>query len=784
MSEGLDHGLVRELFGRCREAGVDERQALLERAGETHPAEAEEVRALLAECDDVGDFLEPSLGAGAQVGDEVGGFTILRRLGQGGMGIVYEAEQRAPRRTVALKTVRPGVLGPEGLRRFRREAEVMASLEHPAIAEVYASGTDRRSVGGLAVEVSWYAMRLLRGARSITDHCDAEGLDRRARIELVLPVLDGIQHAHDRGILHRDVKAENVLVDGEGAATVIDFGIARASTERLDLSTLETATGRLLGTLRSMSPEQLEGRRARIDERTDVYSLGVLLYELLLGSPPHPVDGLSLPDAVARIRDEPPLRPSRLDPSLRGDLETILLTAVAAEPERRYPSVAALAEDLRRFLDARPIVARAPSLNYRLERFVRRNRLPVVSAVVLLVVALVAVLALVTAKQRGDEADATARDAVEMALARAREQTGALGTRLHRMAGTAEIRRDMLAATIAELETLEAEHPDVPALDVELARAELLLADVIGAPSVNNLGDPEAARGHYARAEAWLEDAPDDDPRASETRSTFLRRWGAFRFGEGDLEEAAALGRRALEVAQDYRRRWPDSPDGFAQLMYGHDAMASITGRLGDREGSARHLEEALAACDGYLAAGGDPVIGRTQRAYLDLSLGGSRWAADDLEAALAAYARAASTFEDLARADPSLASLRVALARARMWEGSAAWRLSDPETAEARLAEAAEGFRSLLEQDPRNAQLPPQLANTYHMLGSVAIQRADAAADDAEERALLEGALAWRERAVALTEDERFADLPALAPIAEPLRVARDEVAARLEGR
>jgi formylglycine-generating enzyme required for sulfatase activity/tRNA A-37 threonylcarbamoyl transferase component Bud32 len=303
--------------------------------------------------------------------ERIAGFRVLRRVGAGGMGIVYEAEQLAPRRRVALKVMHPTLTSPEALKRFELEAAVLARLQHPGIARVFECGAFDLGRGAQP----YIAMEFVEG-HDLRHYCDREELSVARRLELVALVADAMQHAHERGVVHRDLKPANVLVDARGTPVVVDFGVARASESSLDVS-VETQTGQLLGTLSYMAPEQLGGPRAAVTRQVDVYALGVLLYELLTGRMPHDVTDLPLAAAIAHLAnaDAPPLGQAR--PDLRGDVEQIVATALERDPQRRYATAAAFAADLRAHLEHRPIQARRPSLGYRASKFLRRRRGPV-----------------------------------------------------------------------------------------------------------------------------------------------------------------------------------------------------------------------------------------------------------------------------------------------------------------------------------------------------------------------------------------------------------------------
>ena len=258
----------------------------------------------------------------------VGAYRILDVLGEGGMGVVYRARQSNPDRVVALKILRPGLVTPELRLRFEFEAEILGRLQHPGIAQIYESGHHASSSG----ERPYFAMELVRGA-AITDYAREAALSTRQRLQLMIKLCDAVQHAHERGVIHRDLKPANVLVDPLGQPKVLDFGVSRA-TEPGGTASHRTQTGVLVGTVAYMSTEQLRGDHASVDTRSDVYSLGVILFELLTGELPYPVVGEPLHVAVKLILDGEPRSAGALLPAARGDVETIVRTALAKDKGR------------------------------------------------------------------------------------------------------------------------------------------------------------------------------------------------------------------------------------------------------------------------------------------------------------------------------------------------------------------------------------------------------------------------------------------------------------------
>ena len=353
------------LFEQALELDANEREAVVERECGADADLRRLVRELLDGHDKLErGFLEPPSGSALE-GRRIGEFKLLRTLGQGGMGVVYEAEQDQPRRRVALKLVRslPGTS--HDARRLALEAETIARLSHPNIAQVYAAG----SIDDPAGKLAWFAMELVEGAETLIEFARSRSLDREARLELFDSVCRAVHHGHQRGVIHCDLKPRNVLVDSGGTPKVIDFGIARVTSTERNAETLRGGTD-FAGTLAYMSPEQASGVPGAVDTRSDVYSLGVTLYELLCDTKPLALAGRSITEALEVVRDVAPAAPR----GLPADLATIVLVALAKEPADRYAGVAELAEDLRRFRASEPIVARPPSLAHRLALFARRRR--------------------------------------------------------------------------------------------------------------------------------------------------------------------------------------------------------------------------------------------------------------------------------------------------------------------------------------------------------------------------------------------------------------------------
>jgi len=324
---------------------------------------------------------------------DIGGFRILGRIGEGGMGTVYRAEQENPRRVVALKVIRAGFPSAEARRRFELESQILGRLEDPGIAQVYQAGTADTPRG----PQPYFAMELVRG-RTLTAYAADAGLGLREKLGLVARICDAVQHAHQKGIIHRDLKPGNILVTESGQPKILDFGVARATDSDIQ-ATLQTDIGQVIGTVPYMSPEQVRADPYELDTRSDVYSLGVILYELLVGRLPHELAGKTLLEAARVITETEASSVRNLDRSIPGDVATITAKALEKDRDRRYSSAADLAADIRRYLADEPIQARPPSTSYQLRKFARRNR-ALVGGVLAVFVVLVAGI-VVTSTQAG-----------------------------------------------------------------------------------------------------------------------------------------------------------------------------------------------------------------------------------------------------------------------------------------------------------------------------------------------------------------------------------------------
>ena len=609
---------VREVFLAARAKDPRQRAQFLDRACAGDDRLRAEVEHLLASDDEADTFLQtPALGedfgrahpesllpkaastskdgSSAGIGtdrarpsvlpDHIGQYRIIDVLGEGGMGVVYRAEQESPRRPVALKVIKAGAESPGLLKRFEHEEQVLGWLQHPGIAQIFEAGT---ADAGQGLQ-PFFAMEFVRG-QSLTSYAAALDLTLAQRLELAAKVCDAVHHAHQKGVIHRDLKPGNILVDDSGQPKVLDFGVARVTDADIRTTTLQTDVGQLVGTLAYMSPEQVAGDSRQLDTRSDVYALGVILYELLAGRVPFDVSQQTIPQAARMITEEEPTSLSSINRVFRGDIQTIVAKALEKDKNRRYQSAAGLAADIRRCLSDEPISARPASAVYQLRKFARRNK-SLVAAVVTACALLSAALVYVTAERnRALRAERVA----EQRQADAEQQTAiaqAANNFLHEVLSLASPAKAM-GRQVTVREAVDIAAADVSAFTAGQPETEAAVRAAVGR-TYHSLG-------HFDLAAEQLKLAVEIrrrelGPEHPDTLSSMRKLAGALN-DLGRAEEAISLLRKAIETQRRILgEAHPDTIDSCSALAW----FLFGDGRAAEAEPLFRQVLEGFGMIDG-----------------------------------------------------------------------------------------------------------------------------------------------------------------------------------------
>ncbi|MCX6953210.1 MAG: serine/threonine-protein kinase [Verrucomicrobia bacterium] len=741
-----------EIFGEAIELPAAERAAFLDRACAGDAALRARVEALLVGHDAAEDFLErsPTVRPAEpafpeeQPGDRIGRYTLLKKVGEGGCGVVYLAEQTEPvRRRVALKVIKLGMDTKQVIARFEAERQALAMMDHPDIARVFDAGSTDTGR-------PFFVMEFVDGA-PMTKFCDDHSLPMDARLDLFARVCVALQHAHQKGVIHRDLKPSNILVamhDGVPAPKIIDFGIAKATSGRLTEETLVTGFDQFIGTPAYMSPEQAELRELDIDTRSDVYSLGVLLYELLTGRPPYDTGSLvraGIEEIRRIIREVDPPRPStrvstlafadratvarlrqaaplQLTSVLRGDLDWIVMRCLEKDRDRRYGTASELADDVRRHLRSEPVFARPPTTAYRVQKFVARNRLVCASAAAVAAALIIGTVVSVRQAVRATAAEQVARRERDAATAAGRAEAVARTDAQRRQEQAEALLTFMLGGFRTELEKAgrlnllddvgEKAMSYFTALDprdltdTALARQAKALYQ-IGDTRLKQARFPEATVAFttsYARAAELVERHPrDGDMLFERAQAEYWLGFAARR--RGDLPQARAWLTRyrdsgAALVALEgkvYRAQ--------RELTSGEHNLAVLEYDDGNLAAARRSFLAVKVAVEEMLASGVTDTSLRYRPADVASWLG---WIAErdgNYAEALERLNEMSSLTQALVTLEPTVTRWRTKLADSAAFIGNVNAITGRLPEAAAAYARAQKQMESLVEQDPKNQQ-------------------------------------------------------------------------------
>jgi non-specific serine/threonine protein kinase/serine/threonine-protein kinase len=697
-------------------------------------------------------------------GTQIGAYRLIRELGRGGMGTVYLAVRSddAFQKRVAIKVLKRGMDSEAIVRRFRNERQILASLEHPYIASLLDGGT---TADGLP----YFAMEYVEG-HTIVDYCEARGLDTSARLQLFRKVCAALQYAHQNLIIHRDIKPQNVLVAADGTPKLLDFGIAKLLNPELGGQTLApTVVGFQLMTPEYASPEQVRG--LPVTTATDVYSLGVLLYEMLTGRRPYRIESRTPAEIERVVCGSEPLRPStavtaagargtgpdamteagatvphgpaverritedpeRLRRRLAGDLDNIVLKALSKEPSRRYASVDQLSEDLRRHLAGLPVSARADTLRYRASKFVRRNR-GAVAAAILVVLALVAGT-VATAWQarvaRRERALAERRFDEVRALANA--SLFDLHDAIRDLPGSTPARQLLVSKGLEYLDRLARDVGNRPDLKRELAGAYVKVGDVQGRAFNPNLGDTAGAKTSYAKAVSLYESVGARTHSEAALRrelSTAYLRLSEIAGTTGSTGEALEHARAALALQREAAEMSPSGEGGAAldlqrELVASHSRVGDMLSATGDTNGALDQRRLAVALAERLAAAGPDDPNNVRQLAVAYFKLGNQLGNPNypnvgDTKGALEQLQRAVEVLRGATARYPTNAVLRRNLAIGESAVSDVLLAMGRREEALATQREALVSLEALAAADPTNVTARNDIGISESKIGEI----------------------------------------------------------------
>ena len=698
-------------------------RAELDRLLEGHEQASVFVGSAIAEIGRVAAALPPD-------GRHVGAYRIVRELGRGGMGTVYLGERVDTQfdMRVAIKLIKRGMDTDAVLQRFRDERQILAGLEHPNIARLLDGGT---TGDGLP----YFVMEYVDG-EPIDDYCRTRQLSLNERLRLFRQVCAAVSYAHQHLVVHRDIKPSNILVTAAGVPKLLDFGIAKLVDPSKDASTLATAFGAVAMTPQYASPEQLGGDR--VTTVSDVYALGVLLYELLAGARPYDLTGKPANEGRRIVSEADIVKPSamaarradnRLARRLRGDLDTIVMTAMRKDPAERYGSVALFADDVRRHTEGRPVVARGEAWTYRTTRFVRRHTFAVAAAAAVVITLIAGVIA--TSWQarvaRAERARAERRfnDVRKLANAVLFDYHDAIEA----LPGATAVRERLVKDALAYLDSLASEASGDPALQRELAAAYDRMGSVLGRPYAANLGDTKGALESYQKALRIREALVATDAGSRQDRLELAR---SYRQIGWQLQDTSDSGtgrdhfRHAISIYAQLALEHPADVEIQTALARAHNELGAVLEDRGDLSGALENERRALALLEKLVARSPrDPQLLRTLSITHDY-IARSLFLSGEVGAALESNGKALELRAALANQDPTNATFRRMLAISYQNDGDFREQSGDSSGALASFRRKLAFDEELVAADPANAQAHGDLGYSLLRLGDILAKRGE----------------------------------------------------------
>lgn len=731
---------VSDLVEMALECDPDQWSRLLnERCGDDAALRAE-AESLLGYQDRAAEFIEHpayqaaahSLAAGdageLNAGDTVGGYKILSLLGEGGMGEVYLAEDALLGRKVAIKVVKRGFGRGNLIRHFRQEERILAGLNHPNIARLY---------GAITMEdgTPCFVMEYVEGER-LEEYCELRRLGLKERLQLFRKLCTAVSYAHQHLVIHRDLKPGNIRVTGEGEPKLLDFGIAKLIDDNAGQEPNATITLARVMTPEYASPEQVRGDP--MTTASDVYSLGVILYELLTGQKPYRLAGRS-PDEVSRaVAEQQPTRPSvasAANPgspaenrkSLRGDLDNIVLMAMRKEPQRRYISVGQFSEDIRRHLESLPVLAREDTWSYRSRKFIKRHTVGVAAAVLVALTLVAGILATAWQARRAENQRARAERRFQDVRQLANSLMFELHDAIENLPGSTAARVLLVRRALEYLDSLARESGEDPSLQRELAAAYLKVGNVQGNPTNANLGDSNGALQSYQKSLAITQKllAQANDPQTKGSLALILRKVADVEANSNRVGDGVATARRSLAIFKGLADASPADSAAQMAVAIGHLKLGDILGNpnflnLGDQAGALQNYDATLNILVSLHAR--SPSDAKTRR-YLGMiheRIGAMRELQEDTRGALLEYQSSAAIRVPLAAEFPNETPIVRDAAIAYEKLGNAMAASGDWEAALENRHKALEIFRNLAEADPKDFAAQRSLAISYIHLGDL----------------------------------------------------------------